>query len=109
MAMNQKGHRREREFLDKLVKDGFVAHRIAGSGRGEDAICDLIAVKNGEIHFIEVKSRRDVFYTKPHTEQLETLKNVAISCGAKPVLAVKLNYKDWQVLDLREGLPNKIS
>lgn len=107
--MNQKGHRREREFLDKLVKDGFVAHRIAGSGVGENAICDLIAVKNGEIHFIEVKSRKDVFYTKPHTEQLETLKKTAISCGAKPILAVKLNYKDWQVLDITEEIPSKIS
>ena len=47
MAVNQKGHRREREFLEKLIKDGFIAHRIAGSGKGEDAICDLIGIKDG--------------------------------------------------------------
>ena len=50
MASNHKGHRREREIMDKLVKEGMIVHRVAGSGRGEDAICDLIAVdKEGKV------------------------------------------------------------
>ena len=99
MASNKKGHRREREFLDHLIKDGFVAHRIAGSGKGDDAICDLIAIKDGIPHLIEVKSRKKVFYTKEHLKQLEDMKKVALECKAKPVLAVKIDYKKWQVFE----------
>ena len=109
MPVNKKGHRRERELLDKLVKEGFIVHRIAGSGRGEDAICDLIAVKNGETHFFEVKSRKKVYYSSDNREQLENLVRVASSCGARAKLAVKLNYKEWQLFDLHEKIPEKIS
>lgn len=109
MASNRKGHRRERELLDKLVGEGFVVHRIAGSGRGEDAICDLIAVKDGKTHFIEVKSRKKVYYSNDHREQLETLIKVARSCGAEARLAVKLNYRDWQFFDLHKEIPEKIA
>ena len=50
MPSNRKGHRRERELLDKMSKEGFIVHRIAGSGLKDNAICDLIAVKDGEVH-----------------------------------------------------------
>jgi len=71
MVNNKKGDRRERELLDMLVKNGFIVHRIAGSGKGEDAICDLIAIDtNGKVHFIEVKSRKKYYYTKDHIDQL---------------------------------------
>jgi len=33
---------------------------------------------------------------------------VAKSCGAKPVLAVKLNYKEWQLFDLTKGIPERV-
>lgn len=108
MACNGKGQRREREFLEKLTKDGFVAHRIAGSGKGEDAICDLIAIKEGIPHFVEVKSRKKVFYTKEHLPQLEAMKKAALECKAKPMLAVKLNYKEWQVFDITNDIPSKV-
>ncbi len=109
MASNHKGHRRERELLDIVTKQGMIAHRVAGSGRGEDAICDIIAVdSNGEAHFIEVKSRKKVFYTKQHEDQLNIMIEAAKKCNAKPVLAVKLNYKPWQIIDLRDGIPKKI-
>ena len=108
MASNRKGHRRERELLDKLTKEGYVVHRIAGSGSKDSAICDLVAVKDGVIQFIEVKSRKKVFYTKSHTEQFDILRRAAKACGAKATLAVKLNYKDWQMLDLHKKIPDKI-
>jgi len=110
MAQNAKGSRRERQLLEKLNKEGFVAHRIAGSGVGVDAICDLIAIKNGVPHFIEVKSRKKVYYPKEHTEQLKGMMDAAAGCGAKAMLAVKLNYKDWQFFDLHEeGIPVKVA
>ena len=108
MPRSSKGSRRERELLDFLTKKGFVVHRIAGSGLGEDAICDLIAVKNGKIQFIECKSRKKVYYTKFNMEQFKKLIKVSNSCKAKPVLAVKLNYKEWQFFDLNKKIPEKI-
>ena len=60
MVRNAKGSRRERELLEKLAKEGFLCHRIAGSGKAETAICDIIAIRNGEPHLIEVKSRKKI-------------------------------------------------
>ncbi len=109
MGQSKKGSRREREFLEHLSSKGFLVHRVAGSGVGDAAICDLVAVKEGKAHLIEVKSRKKVFYTREHLPQLLELKRAAESCGAKALLAVKLNYKDWKVFDLSEGIPEKVS
>lgn len=108
MPKSPKGSRRERELLDKLVKDGFVVHRVAGSGLGQDAICDLVAVKNGEVWFVECKSRKKVYYSKDNMEQLRGLVKAAMSCKAKPVLAVKINYKEWQITNIEKEIPKKV-
>lgn len=108
MPRSAKGSRRERELLEKLTKEGFVVHRVAGSGLKEEAICDLIAVKDGIPHFIECKSRKKTYYSKDNLEQLNEMIRVANTCKAKPVLAVKLNYKEWQIIDLNKGIPEKI-
>jgi len=109
MPQNAKGSRRERELLMKMSTEGYLCHRIAGSGVGETAICDIIAIKDGVPHLIEVKSRKKVYYPKEHRQQLENLMKVACKSGAKATLAVKLNYKDWQFFDLhKEGIPAKV-
>jgi len=96
--------------LDKLTKEGYLCHRIAGSGVGLDAICDLIALKSGTAHLIEVKSRKKVYYPKENHLQLKELMKAARRVKAKPVLAVKINYKDWQIFDLhKEGIPKKVA
>lgn len=108
MPKNPKGSRRERELLELLTEKGFVVHRIAGSGLKDTAICDLIAVKDGKTQFIECKSRKKAYYTKDHLNQLKELIKIAKSCKAKPVLAVKLNYRDWIFVDLSKKIPEKI-
>ena len=108
MPKSPKGSRRERELLDFLTKQGFVVHRVAGSGLGQDAICDLVAVKDGEVQFIECKSRKKVYYTKFNLDQLKEVIRVSNSCKAKPFLAVKINYKEWQFFDLNQGIPEKV-
>lgn len=108
MPKSPKGSRRERELLELLTKQGFVVHRVAGSGLAEEAICDLVAVKDGKVQFIECKSRRKVYYSKFHLDQLKELIRISKSCKAKPILAVKLNYKDWQFFDLNKKIPEKI-
>lgn len=109
MPNSPKGSRRERELLSFLTARGFVVHRVAGSGLGEDAICDLVAVKDGEIQFIECKSRKKVYYTKQNADQLSQLIKISNSCKARPILAVKLNYKDWKIFDLNQNMPDKVS
>jgi Holliday junction resolvase len=109
MPISAKGPRRERELLEKFVKEGFVVHRVAGSGLKEEAICDLVAVKNGEVYFIECKSRKKTYYSKEHLNQLKELIRVAQSCKAKSILAVKINYKDWQIIDLEREIPEKVT
>jgi len=109
MSVNAKGSRRERELLEFMSKKGHLCHRIAGSGVGETAICDIIAIKDGIPHLIEVKSRKKVYYPKENHPQLKELIRVAGEAGAKPMLAVKINYKDWQFFDLhKEGIPEKV-
>jgi Holliday junction resolvase len=108
MPKSPKGSRRERELLDLLTKRGFVVHRVAGSGLGQEAICDLVAVKEGEIQFVECKSRIKAYYSNTNSGQLGELIRVANSCKAKPVLAVKINYKEWQLFDLNQGIPEKV-
>lgn len=106
---NAKGSRRERELLRFLAKKGYVVHRVAGSGVHDTAICDLVAMKNGKCQFIEVKSRKKVFYSKQHLEQFDLLIKASKKAGAKPILALKLNYKPWEFFDLSEKIPEKIS
>ena len=108
MAMNAKGSRRERQFLEKLTKEGYLCHRIAGSGVGSTAICDIIAIKDGVPHLIEVKSRKKVYYTRESKVQLEELVKAAKRVGAKPVLAVKLNNKEWKTFDLSNEIPKVV-
>ena len=108
MPKSSKGSRRERELLEKLVKEGFVVHRVAGSGLGQEAICDLVAVKNGEVWFIECKSRKKVYYSKDNLGQLESLIEAAKSCKARPILAVKINYKEWHITDIEKRIPRKV-
>jgi len=109
MPVNAKGSRRERELLEILSNRGHLCHRIAGSGKGETAICDIIAIKDGIPHLFEVKSRKKVYYPRNDHEQLNTLIQVSKKVGAKAMLAVKINFKDWQYFDLHEqGIPQKV-
>ena len=108
MPNSPKGSRRERELLELLSKQGYVVHRVAGSGLGQEAICDLIAVKDGQVQFIECKSRKKVYYSKNNLEQLLCMIQSAKSCKARPILAVKINYKKWQIIDIEEKIPEKI-
>jgi Holliday junction resolvase len=108
MPKSPKGTRRERELLEKMIKEGYVVHRVAGSGLGREAICDLVAINKKEVLFIECKSKKKAYYSKEHRQQLNNLIKVAKQCSVKPILAVKLNYKEWQLFDLRNGIPEKV-
>ena len=105
---NAKGSRRERQLVGFLNKKGYVCHRVAGSGHMESATCDLVAIKHGKAYLVEVKSRKKIFYTKQHLPQLETMIKEAKRCGAKPLLAVKINYNPWEIIDISKKIPKKV-
>jgi len=109
MSRNAKGSRRERQLVDFLNKQGYVCHRVAGSGHMESATCDLVAIKKGKPYLIEVKSRKKVFYTKSHMDQLNIMIKEAKKCGAIPLLAVKINYKPWEIIDISRIIPSKVA
>jgi len=103
-----KGNRCEIELFKKLNSEGYVCHRVAGSGTHCQAVCDLVALKNGESLMIEVKSRRRVYKPNEDIGQLRKMIETANRCGAKPILAVRLNFRDWQMFDLNEKIPDKV-
>lgn len=108
MPVNAKGSRRERQLVQVLTKKGYTCHRVAGSGHLDTAICDLVAVKKGKPYFVECKSRKKVYYTKDNLPQLELMIKQAKKCKAVPLLAVKLNYKPWRILNIVRKIPKKI-
>lgn len=93
-----------KKFTEKN-QPGFYAVRTPGSGTGKMIKPDILAVDNGELYAIEVKStNRGFMYVKP-----EQLKRIVIfsklfeikchECGHKinprPVLAVRFLGRGW--------------
>ena len=109
LTRNAKGARRERQFVEFLNNQGYVCHRVAGSGHMESATCDLVAIRKGKAYLVEVKSRKKVFYTKSHLDQLNIMIKEAKRCGAIPLLAVKINYKPWEVINISKIIPKKVN
>ncbi len=101
-----------RKFND-LKRPGYYAVRTPGSGAGKLSFKpDVLAVDNGELCAIEVKStnKKEVYVPR---EQLERLLNFTRyfvvrcpSCGheirPKPVLAVRFLGRGWVVKDVSD-------
>jgi len=66
----------ERELKEKLIQEGWLVFRVAGS-----FVCDLVALRyypEKEQRIIEVKSTKaDTFYTSDNKEQFDILNNHA--------------------------------
>jgi len=104
-----KGADYEREFKEKLEDDGFTVLRVAGSGQG--SFCDLVALRSGQVRFIECKKRKSKpYYLSEDREELKRLKEKSYQIKAVPILAVRFsNDKSWRIIDLRGGLPKKVN
>lgn len=107
------GTKYEREAAEILRSQGFLVHRIAGSGSDSKAICDLIAIdpKLGT-YLIEVKSTvQELFYLSEHKEQFNELLKASSEYGFTPLIMVKFKGKRvnaWQTRKLTQDL-TKIS
>lgn len=98
MSNKSKGSNAERELYEMFVKANFRAVRVAGSGRMDNADCDLIAGKKGERYSIEVKSsKKPVKYITK--EQVENFMIFSDIFGLSPVIAVRFNRLGWFFLN----------
>jgi len=92
-----KGSNIERELFQKFIENNYRAVRVAGSGRMENAECDLIAGKKGKKYSIEVKSsKKPVKYISK--EQIENFMIFSEIFGLKPVLALRFSREGWLFL-----------
>ena len=97
MSNKSKGSNAERELYEMFVKNHFRAVRVAGSGRMDNADCDLIAGKPGEKYAIEAKSsKKPVKYITK--EQIENFIVFSEIFGLIPVIAVRFNRIGWYFL-----------
>lgn len=49
----------ERAWCKERNAMGFIAHRVAGSGQMQGAVCDTISVENKQLYFNELKSTQE--------------------------------------------------
>ena len=107
--MKAKGARYERDLVNLFYNAGFGVIRAPTSGGATTrALPDLVA-GNGEVYYaIEVKMKKDLpIYIRE--EQVEELKEFCRRFGAKGFVAVKLPYKPWKFIllkDLKKGSKN---
>ncbi len=95
MSNKSKGSNMERELVKLFAANGWRAARVAGSGVGDEAPCDIIAGKMGRRGYvIEVKSsRKDSIYIKK--SQIEDFIKFSEMISVKPVLAVRFLREGW--------------
>jgi len=101
MSNKSKGSNAERELYDMFVKNNFRAVRVAGSGRMDNADCDLIAGKPGEKYAIEAKSTKksSKYISK---EQMNSFIVFSEIFGLTPVIAVRFNRLGWFFLNPKD-------
>lgn len=95
-----KGTYYERQLVKAFWDAGFGVIRAPTSGGATArALPDIIA-GNGEVYYaIEVKMRRKlpVYIT---VEQVDEIKEFSRRFGAKAFIAVKLPYKEWELIPI---------
>jgi Holliday junction resolvase len=98
MSNKEKGSKAERELYEMFIANSYRAVRVAGSGRMDNADCDLIAGKTGKKFGIEVKSTKksSKYITK---EQMESFSIFCEIFDLKPVIAIRFNRVGWFFLN----------
>lgn len=98
-ARYTKGARSERELIEILTKYGYLAVRAAGSGINGECP-DIIALRNGQQFAIECKAWDKGRIAIDHSKYA-VLKSWEQQ-GAKTLVAWKLPYKGWRLIELAE-------
>lgn len=98
MGNKAKGSKTERELFKMFNKNGHKAVRVAGSGRMDNASCDLIAGNSDGKYAIEAKSSKKP-YKYISKEQIEEFIVFSQIFDLEPVIAVRFNRKGWFFLE----------
>ena len=88
------GANKENELLSALTEKGYVVYRVAGSGTGEDAHADVVALAPNTTYLIEVKKRTDGQGYIPKQE-VNALAADASRCGARAIIAVRRDARTF--------------
>jgi len=94
MTNKSKGANAERELLHKLIEEGYMAIRIAGSGILPEPSCDIITGKFRKKFCIEVKSSKK-FVKYIDKKQIENFLIFSQIFGLKPLIAIRFNREGW--------------
>ena len=89
--------RYENEYVRMMIAQGHHCERVAGSGSGQDAVCDCVLFRDGKVYFVEVKATKTPkFYFRAQVkEQLGRMTSVARKCNVGALLAIKYKYRGW--------------
>jgi Holliday junction resolvase len=93
----------ERTYVKLVNERGGLAHRVAGSGCGKYAICDVITVENKEVFAVEIKSTKEVKLrlSKKEVERLHDMQRVvANNKPFKAKLAIHFKRRGWKEIDI---------
>lgn len=88
------GADKENELLSALTEKGYVTYRVAGSGTGEKAHADVIALAPTATYLIELKKRNDGVAYIPKRE-VNALTADANRCGATALIAVRRDARKF--------------
>ena len=96
--------RYENEFVNRMIKAGHHCERVAGSGSGQNAVCDCILFKDGQVWLVEVKATKEskLYLRAKVKEQLNRMTSVAIKSNVRALLAIKYKYRGWVEEELVE-------
>jgi holliday junction resolvase Hjr len=99
VSLKQKGSNAERDLVHRFwAAEGWVAHRIAGSGSSRYPSPDLIASNNLRKVAIECKASKSTVYIPK--EEIEALKAFGRMFGAESWVAVRFDRKEWHFISL---------
>ena len=92
----------ENEFVKLMLSKGHYCLRVAGSGSGNEAVCDCVLFKEGRVFLVEVKATKfkKLILRKNIREQLERMKETALKNNVNCLLAVKYKRKGWDIEEL---------
>jgi Holliday junction resolvase len=99
MSAKQKGSNAERELIHLFwATKEWTACRVAGSGSMKYPAPDIIANKEGMNLAIECKSTgsNNQYLEK---REVDELVEYAIKAGARPLIAVRFDRKEWRFLN----------
>jgi Holliday junction resolvase len=90
--------RYENEFVKRMISQGYHCERVAGSGSGQNAVCDCILFKEGNVYLVEVKATKEakLYLRKGIKEQLERMVTVAKKSKVRALLAIKFKHRGWE-------------